>query len=119
MVTYLLPLTPMTFSIKELRLDDGSSPFGEWFSGLDGVAAAKVRVAVARMEQGNLSNVQWFRGIGEFRIDWGPGLRIYLAKDGVRVILLLGGGTKKQQQKDIDLAVDQWEDYKRRKASKG
>ena len=51
MVTYLLPLTPMAFSIKELRLDDGSSPFGEWFFGLDGVAAAKVRVAVARMEQ--------------------------------------------------------------------
>ncbi|MEY2618962.1 MAG: hypothetical protein RL522_1964 [Pseudomonadota bacterium] len=109
----------MTFQIKELVLDDGMSPFGEWFQGLEGVAAAKVRVAVVRMEQGNLSNVEWFRGIGEFRIDWGPGLRIYFAKDTNRILLLLGGGTKKRQQKDIDLAIQRWDDYKRRKAAKG
>ncbi len=109
----------MTFQIKELLLDDGMSPFGVWFRQLEGVAAAKVQVAVARMEQGNLSNVEWFRGIGEFRIDWGPGLRIYLAKDGNRIVLLLGGGTKRRQQRDIDLAVERWNDYKRRKAAKG
>jgi putative addiction module killer protein len=71
------------------------------------------------MEQGNLSNVQWFRGIGELRIDWGAGYRIYLAKDGLRIILLLGGGTKKRQQKDIDQAVEHWENHKRRKAHLG
>lgn len=71
------------------------------------------------MEQGNLSNIQWFRGIGEYRIDWGPGLRIYLAKDGIRIILLLGGGAKKRQQNDIDLAVERWKNYKSRKAGKG
>jgi len=109
----------MTFQIKELLLDDGESPFGGWFSELEPVAAAKVRVAVTRMEQGNLSNVEWFRGIGEYKIDWGAGLRIYLAKDGLKIILLLGGGTKKRQQRDIDLAVERWEDYKRRKAAKG
>jgi hypothetical protein len=38
------------------------------------------------MEQGNLSNVEWFRGIGEYKIDWGPGYRIYLAKDGLKII---------------------------------
>lgn len=69
-----------THQIKELLLADGDSPFGEWFGSLEAVAAAKVRVAVSRMEQGNLSNVEWFRGIGECKIDWGPGLRIYLAK---------------------------------------
>jgi putative addiction module killer protein len=68
------------------------------------------------MEQGNLSNVKWFRGIGEYQIDWGPGYRMYLAKDGLKIIVLLGGGTKKGQQKDIERAVAQWEDYKRRKA---
>ena len=67
--------------------------------------------------QGNLSNVEWFRGIGEYKMDWGPGLRIYLAKDGLKTILLLGGGTKKRQQQDIDSAVALWEEYKRRKAS--
>ena len=55
----------MSYQIKELLLDDGYSPFAEWFGSLEAVAAAKVRVAVSRMEQGNLSNVEWFRGIGE------------------------------------------------------
>ena len=86
----------VTYQIKELLLADGDSPFGEWFGSLEAVAAAKVRVAVSRMEQGNLSNVEWFRGIGECKIDWGPGLRIYLAKDGLKIIILIGGGTKKR-----------------------
>ena len=68
---------------------------------------------------GQFSNVQWLRGIGEYKIDWGPGLRIYLAKDGLKLILLIGGGTKKRQQKDIDQALVLWDDYKRRKASGG
>jgi putative addiction module killer protein len=106
----------VSYQIKELLLDDGQSPFGDWFSSLEAVSAAKVRVAVARMEQGNLSNVEWFRGIGEYRIHWGPGLRIYVARDGLKVIVLLGGGSKKRQQQDIDWAVALWEDYKRRKA---
>ncbi len=106
----------MTFQIKELLLAEGNSPFARWFDGLEAVAAAKVRVAVTRMEQGNLSNVEWFRGIGEYKIDWGPGLRMYLAKDGLKIIILLGGGTKKRQQQDIDQAVVLWDDYKRRKA---
>jgi putative addiction module killer protein len=105
------------YQIKELLLADGGSPFAEWFCSLNAVTAAKVRVAVSRMELGNLSNVEWFRGIGEYKIDWGPGLRIYLAKDGLKVILLIGGGTKKRQQQDIDQAVALWEDYKRRKVA--
>ena len=107
----------MSYQIKELLLTDGHSPFAEWFGSLEAVAAAKVRVAVTRMEQGNLSNVEWFRGIGEYKIDWGPGLRIYLAKDGLKILILIGGGTKKRQQQDIDQAVTLWQDYKRRKAS--
>ncbi len=71
---------------------------------LEPVAAAKVRVAVARMEQGNLSG-QRFRGIGEYRTPWGPGLRLYLAKEGLDLIVLLGGGSKRRQQQDIDQAV--------------
>ncbi len=74
-------------------------------------------MAVSRMEQGNLSNVEWFRGIGEYKIDWGPGLRIDLARDGRKIIILIGGGTKKRQQQDIDQAVALWGEYQRRKAS--
>ncbi len=106
----------MSYEVNELLLPDGKSPFAEWFGSLDAIAAAKVRVAAARMEQGNLSNVEWFRGIGEYKIDWGPGYRIYLAKDGLKIIVLLGGGSKKRQQQDIDQAVSLWEDYKRRKS---
>jgi putative addiction module killer protein len=107
----------MTYQIKELLLEDGNSPFGDWFNSLEAVTAAKIRVALSRMEQGNLSNVKWFQGMGEYKIDWGPGLRIYLAKDGLKLIVLLGGGTKKKQQQDIDQALALWEDYKRRKAA--
>ena len=105
----------MTFQIKELLLREGDSPFAQWFDGLDAVAAAKVRIAVARIEQGNISNVKWFRGIGEYKIDWGPGLRIYLGKDGLKIIILIGGGTKKRQQQDIEQAVALWQDYQHRK----
>lgn len=93
-----------------------SSPYAEWFATLDPMAAVKVRVAAVRMEQGNLSNVEWFRGIGQYKINWGPGYRLYLAKDGLKIIVLLGGGSKKRQQNDIDEAVILWKDYLRRKA---
>lgn len=107
---------PMANQIRELLLDDGSSPYADWFNDLPPDAAAKVATAKLRMQLGNLSNVEWFRGIGEYKIDFGPGWRIYLAKDGIQIIVLLGGGSKKGQQKDIDRAVELWEDYKRRKA---
>ncbi|MHB8370140.1 MAG: type II toxin-antitoxin system RelE/ParE family toxin [Leptospirales bacterium] len=105
----------MTLQVHELLEEDGSSPYAEWFQSLNPAAAAKIAVAKVRMEQGNLSNVRWFRGIGEYRIDWCPGYRIYLAKEGERIIILLGGGTKKGQQDDIDRAVKLWEDYRNRR----
>lgn len=107
----------MTYQIVELLLPDESSPYADWFASLDAVAAAKMTVAKLRMQQGNLSNVEWFRGIGEYKIDWGPGYRIYLARDGQKILVLLGGGTKRQQQKDIDHALALWDDYKARKAA--
>ena len=106
----------MSYQVRELLLPDGTSPYADWFATLDAVAATKIRVAAARMEQGNLSNVEWFRGIGEYKIDRGPGYRLYLAKDGLKIIVLLGGGSKKRQQQEIDRAVGEWEDYKRRKS---
>ena len=101
--------------VRELVLPNGRSPYADWFNALDAVAAAKVTVAKLRMEQGNLSRVEWFRGIGECKIDWGPGYRIYLAKDGLQLIVLLGGGNKKRQQPDIDEACALWQEYKRSK----
>lgn len=94
----------------------GRSPFRRWFDGLDVRAAAKVAIALARMEQGNFSNVKGVGGgVSEYRIDSGPGYRIYLGRDGDVLIILLGGGTKRRQQADIAVAQERWVDYKRRK----
>src|ERR1700753_3142557 len=97
--------------------EDESSPFEEWFSGLDAQAAAKVTVALARLEQANLSNAKSVgEGVLEYRIDWGPGYRVYFGRDGDRFVILLTGGTKKRQQRDIETAKRFWAIYKRRRS---
>ena len=84
----------------------GSSPFGRWVSRLDRHAAARVATALYRMELGNLSNVKGVGGgVMEYRIDFGPSYRIYFGRDGDALIILLGGGTKVRQQRDIEAAV--------------
>ena len=105
----------MSIRLEEYVREDGANPYRDWFNGLDAQAAAKVAVAKARMELGNTSKIEWFRGIGECKIDWGPGYRIYLAKDGDALIVLFGGSTKKGQQKAIDQAVALRDEYKARK----
>lgn len=105
----------MGMKVEEFVRDDGSNPYQKWFDDLDALPAAKVTVAKARLELGNTSSVDWFRGIGEYKIDWGPGYRIYLAKDGDALIILFGGSTKKGQQKAIDQAVELHGEYKARK----
>ena len=103
---------------------DGDSPYRAWFESLNAQAAAKVTVtvtvtvALTRIELGNLSNVKGVgAGVQEFRIDFGPGYRVYFGKDGDRLVILLAGGTKSRQQKDIATAQERWADYKRRKKS--
>jgi putative addiction module killer protein len=95
---------------------NGGSPFEEWFAELNSAAAAKVAVALARLEQGNLSNAKAVgEGVLEYRIDWGPGYRVYFGRDGEVLVILLTGGTKQRQQRDIDAAKTSWADYKRRR----
>jgi putative addiction module killer protein len=105
----------MSIEVLQYVRADGSNPFEKWFGGLHHQAAAKVSTATKRIEAGNTSNIKWIGTIGEYRIDWGPGYRIYLAKDGDRLIVLLGGGTKKGQQSDIDRATALSAEYKARK----
>ncbi len=108
----------MRIRIQEYIRDDGSNPYKSWFDGLDPQAAAKVAVATLRLEMGNTSNVKWFEGIGEVKIDWGPGYRIYLAKDGETLIILFGGGTKRRQEADIERAKELHAEYKAREAAR-
>jgi len=68
------------------------------------------------VEQGNFSNVKGVgAGVFEYRIDFGPGYRIYFGKDGDQLVILFAGGTKKRQDADITAAKAYWQDYKRRK----
>lgn len=106
--------------IQEFLDVRGGSPFAEWFNDLDAQAAAKITVALTRMEQGNLSNTKAVgAGVQEFRIDWGPGYRVYYGRDGDTLIILLCGGTKRRRQDDIAQAQAHWAKYKRRKKRRG
>lgn len=96
--------------------EDGRSPFEEWFATLHATVRARIAVAVARLEQGNLSNVKSVgEGVLEYRINFGPGYRVYLGRDGEVLVIVLIGGTKRRQQRDIRAAIEFWADYRRRK----
>src|ERR1700730_2888374 len=102
--------------VREYNDRDGRSPYAAWFNRLNAQAAAKVTTSLTRLAQGNFSNVKGVgTGVFECRIDFGPAYRVYFGKDGERLVILLGGGTKKRQQQDIETALVRWQDYKRRK----
>jgi putative addiction module killer protein len=114
MVTYVLPL--VVVEIREYLDLAGRSPFAEWFDSLNARAAAKITTALVRLEQGNFSNAKGVgAGVYECRIDFGPGYRVYFGKDGATLVIVLGGGSKKRQNRDIQSALDHWKDYKHRK----
>jgi putative addiction module killer protein len=102
--------------IREYQDRGGRSPFSEWRSQLNAEARLRVTTALYRVGLGNFSNV---KGVGasifECRINFGPGYRVYFGKDGDQIVILLGGGTKQRQQRDIELAAGRWQDYKLRK----
>lgn len=108
----------MKIRVEEYLCLDGTNPYKTWFDGLDPQAAAKIVTAKLRLELGNTSSVKWFDGIGEYVINWGPGYRVYLAKDGDTLIILYGGGTKRGQQKDIERAKALHIEYKARKKAR-
>jgi len=103
-------------NLQEYLDEAGRSPFGAWFGDLDARAAARVTVSLIRIEQGNLSNVEPVgSGVSECKINVGPGYRIYFGQDGADLVILLVGGTKKRQSRDIAAAKAMWADYKARK----
>ncbi len=105
----MLPL----IQIKEYINHKGYSPFKRWFMKLDSQAAIKVTTYLARIENGNFSQVKGIGdGVFECRINCGPGYRIYLGKDGESWVILLGGGIKRGQKMDIERAKSNWKNYK-------
>jgi putative addiction module killer protein len=85
----------------------------------DAVARARIRARLARLMAGNFGDSEPVGdGVLELRIDWGPGYRVYFARLGQVVVLLLCGGDKRTQDKDIKRAKDYFRDYKARTAQK-
>lgn len=115
MVSFMLPYGGST-QVDEYIDAAGRSPFGRWVDELNSPAAAAVNNRLERLSNGNRSNVKSVgAGVFEIRIDFGPGYRVYFGKDGEGLILLLAGGTKARQQRDIEAAQARWSDYKARK----
>ena len=80
--------------------------FQDWLTNLrDQRAIARVTIRIARVEAGLMGDVKYFDGIGELRVDYGPGYRMYFAKRGQTIIILLCGGDKRSQKRDIKNAV--------------
>lgn len=102
--------------LREFEDEVGRRPFGAWFKALDVMAATRVQRALARLEAGNTSNVKGVgAGVFELKVDFGSGYRVYFGKDGDEVVILLGGGTKKRQDRDIQTAHALWQNYKNRR----
>lgn len=109
----------MTVEVRLYEGEDGRSPYNAWFGKLNATAAAKITTVVTRLSLGNTSNVKGVgKGVSELAIDFGPGYRVYFGQDGAELIILLGGGTKKRQQGDIERAQALWKQYKARKKGK-
>ena len=116
LVPHMLPSGMV--EVREYLDRRGYSPFAAWSDRVNREAAAKISAALARIQQGNFSSAKGVgAGVSEYRIDFGPGYRIYFGKDGDRLVILLGGGTKKRQQEDIATALARWQDYKQRKGT--
>ena len=94
----------------------GEQPIVEWLQGLDDrQARARIEARLARVAVGNLGDVEPVgEGVLELRIDWGPGYRVYFSRLGNVIVLLLCGGDKRTQQKDIKRAKAYFEDFKER-----
>jgi putative addiction module killer protein len=99
-------------TVREYLARDGSNPFREWLGTLDVAVRARVQARVLRFELGNLGDHKSVgAGVWEARLAFGPGYRLYFGKDGESVILLLLGGAKSTQRRDIRRSQEFWHDY--------
>lgn len=104
------------FEIRHYITGDGINPLEQWLKELRNVQA-KIAIIrrLNRLEQGNFGDFKPLRdGVHELRIDTGPGYRVYYARSGKTVMLLLCGGSKRTQSSDIDRACEYWRDWQNR-----
>ena len=101
-------------AIYETR--DGQKPFKKWLESLrDKVTVARINARISRIEHGNFGDAKSVgQGVMELRFVFNSGYRIYYGLDGHKLVVLLSGGDKSTQDKDIKLAQEYWSDYLRR-----
>jgi putative addiction module killer protein len=112
-----MPIQTFPYEIDYYKTIDGKAPFKQWLDALRDVSGrAKVRIRLDRARLGNLGDHKPVdEGVWELRIDYGPGYRVYFAKEENRLVLLLAGGDKDTQRRDIALATGYLQDHRRRK----
>ena len=100
-------------AVKKLILDNGHSPFDDWVRSIkDTSTRARIQRRLERIGTGNLGDAKPVGGeVFELRLDFGPGYRIYFGRVGATLVVLIGGGDKSTQQRDIDRAIKLWEDF--------
>ena len=106
----------MKNTINEYIDDSGKSHYADWLKNLrDAKAKAKIMMQIDKMELGLFGDVEPIgEGLSELRLHYGPGYRVYYGKEGQQVFLLLCGGDKSTQSKDIKKAKEYWKSHKRR-----
>ncbi len=104
------------FTLEYYITETGKIPFKDWLESLKDIhARAKIRIALDRIRLGNLGHVKSVgNGVHELKIDYGPGYRVYCGLAEATIVLLLLGGDKSSQSKDISRAKEYWKTFKRR-----
>ena len=93
----------------------GKNPFRNWLQELPITISAKIQARIFRLQQGNIGDFKAVgHGVCELRFFFGPGYRVYFGFDGEKVVILLAGGEKNSQRRDIIRARQYWLDYKQR-----
>ncbi|MBY0353236.1 type II toxin-antitoxin system RelE/ParE family toxin [Candidatus Babeliales bacterium] len=107
-----------TITVVFYKTKTGKQPYAEWESQLDKQTQTIVLNRLARVRLANFGDckpIRGARGVYELRVDYGPGYRIYYAKKRETIVILLVGGDKKSQGRDIEKAKQYWLDYKESK----
>lgn len=105
-----------TYQLREYLTKDGRSPFSDWLTQLRDIRArARIRTRLDRVSLGTLGDyVSVGDGVFELRIFYGPGYRVYYGMENNKIVILLAGGTKSLQSRDIKQAKQFWADFGRR-----
>jgi putative addiction module killer protein len=99
------------------KKENGQEPFTEWIESVkDSVLKARIKSRIRRVEIGNFGNCKAIgSGLFELKLDFGPGYRVYFGKKNNVIVLLLCGGDKKSQKRDIKVAIEYWGEQNNRK----